>query len=139
MAFLVGSQGSVTVPPAAGGQTGLIHQFRITFSRPARVVNAFADTGTAKIKRGGMFSYRGTLFAYFDADNTLDLGEAASASQGLIDEGATGAADFVLVLKTGKQYSFTGLYDVLSCDTEKVGMAAVTMSVRGSSAVVPTG
>ena len=147
MAMLPGSLGSVTVPKEAGGQAGLIYDWKADFVRPARVVNTFDDAGTPKVKRGGMFSCRGVLEAYFDMSDTEanfvsatpELGLDADATQGIIVEGATGTAAFVLIMKSGKQYAFTGMFNTIGVNTEKIGLAIVTMSFVACSAVTPTG
>lgn len=120
---VTGVNGSVTIPSAAGGQTGLIYRWNARIEREVLDVTTFADAGSARVKVGGMMKLTGSCEAYFD-DTTPVIADSA----GVTIADAVVAAGFVLQGYTSRTYTFNAAMSGIRVVAEKVGQIAVTMS-----------
>lgn len=120
---VTGVNGSVTIPSAAGGQTGLIYRWNARIEREVLDVTSFDDSGSARVKAGGMMKLTGSCDAYFN-DTTPVIADSA----GVTISDAVVAAGFVLQAATGNTYTFNAAMSGIRVVTEKVGQVVVTMS-----------
>lgn len=138
---VTGVNGSVTIPAAAGGQTGLIYRWNGRFERPLKDITSFDDAGSARKKRGGMMKLTGSCEAFFNG-TTPAIDSGATGGVGIAD--AVVQAGFVLQGANGNTYTFNGAMRVIDVDSEKVGDNIVTMSfesgwLSGTQDIVVTG
>lgn len=133
MAAITGIDGSVTIPAVAGGQTGLIYRWSADIEREIIDITSFDDSGSAKVKAGGMHQLTGSCEAYFDS-TALPVIDGDSGLT-VADAVAT-VADFELQTKTGDKYTFGGLITSIRVAVEKVGQCIVTMNFQSDDDVV---
>lgn len=122
---VTGVNGSVTIPTAAGGQTGLIYRWNGRFEREVKDVTTFDDSGNARVKRGGMMKVTGSCEAYFNG-TTPAIDSGATGGVAIADAIVQGG--FVLQAATGNTYSFSGAMSSIRIATEKNGDSIVTMN-----------
>jgi hypothetical protein len=139
MAALTGIDGSVTIPVVAGGQTGLIYRWSADVDREIIDITSFDDSGSARVKRGGMYQLTGSCEAWFDSAQLPELGTTpggpAGATEGLNVADITPTGSFVLATKTGDTYTFVGLMTSIRVALEKVGQCVVTMNFKSDGDV----
>lgn len=122
---VTGSNGSVTIPAAAGGQTGLIYRWNGRFERQVHDVSTFDDTTSARTKVGGMMKVTGSCDAYFNGTTpAIDSG----ATGGVAIADAVVQAGFVLQAYTGRTYTFNAAMSSFRIVAEKAGQIIVTMN-----------
>lgn len=125
---VTGVNGSVTIPVAAGGQTGLIYRWNARIEREVFDVTTFDHTGSSRVKAGGMMKLTGSCDAYFnDATPVLSGG---SATSGVADVDQPVVAGFVLQGAAGNTYTFNAAMNSIRIVAEKVGQIIVTMSFQ---------
>lgn len=122
---VTGVNGSVTIPTAAGGQTGLIYRWNARMEHELHDITSFDDSGSARVKAGGMMKLVGSCDAYFDG-TTPAIDAGATGGIAIADSVVQGG--FVLQAATGNTYSFSGAISSIRIVTEKVGQIVVTMN-----------
>lgn len=133
-----GTTGSVTIPAAAGGiagtpTTGLVFRWNGRFEREVKDVTTFDDSGSARVKRGGMMSVTGTCDAYFNATMPgIDSSQPVGVTSGVGDADGGGVAGFVLQAFTGRTYTFPAITRTIRHNIEKTGDSIVTMTFQSS-------
>ncbi len=120
-----GQDGSVTIPTAAGGQTGLIYRWNARFDREVLDVSTFDDATAARTKAGGMMKITGSCDAYFDG-TTPAIDSAATSGVAMADTPVV--AGFVLQVITSRTYTFNAVLSSIRIVAEKAGQIIVTMN-----------
>lgn len=120
---VTGVNGSVTIPSGAGGQTGLIYRWNARIEREVLDVTTFDDSGSARVKRGGMMKISGSCDAYFDGTTPV-----IADSAGVTIADAVVVAGFVLQGATGRTYTFNAAMSSIRPVSEKRGQSVITMS-----------
>ena len=127
-AAITGQDGSVTIPAAAGGQTGLIYRWNARFEREIHDVSTFDDATAARTKAGGMMKLVGSCDAYFNG--TTPAITTAPVTSGVADADQPVVAGFFLKVSTSRHYSFSGIISSIRIVTEKAGQCVVTMNFQ---------
>ncbi len=135
---VTGATGSVTIPAGAGGipgapGTGLVFRWNGNFAREILEVTTFDDSGSARVKRGGMMSVTGNCDAYFNATMPgIDAAQPAAVTSGVGDADGLGVAGFILQAYTGRTYTFPAITRAIRHVMEKRGMIVITMTFQSS-------
>ena len=133
---VTGATGSVTIPAGAGGipgapGTGLVHRWNGRFERAVLDVTSFDDSGSARVKRGGMMSVTGECTAYFNATMPgIDAAQPATVTSGVGDADGGAVAGFVLQAYTGRTYTFPAITRMIGHAIEKRGQIIIRMGFQ---------
>jgi len=127
MAIVTGVGGAVTLP--GGELSANFNRWTASFDREVFDVTSFDDSGSGRVKLGGLHDLKFTAEAY--------LAGAAPALGTMVTEASGPTAGFLLRFKSGSSngYSFSGIINNVSPVVERKGIQTCTISGESSGPV----